>query len=172
MTHLSLWNLFKNLDGLYRYKHRYRTGQSYLRSIEDRRREIKRANPENEMYKIMSGTIEHQRQTEFSETLDRFVKTAEADGIHVLIALIPDSVQLNDPHMQAVNRFIAQVCSEKGIPFVDLTPFLEAEKDHLSLYLFPYDAHHSPRGLRVIARSIAKHIIELKLLPSSHSHDQ
>jgi hypothetical protein len=65
-----------------------------------------------------------------------------------------------------MNRVVDQLCSENGIPFIDLTPFLEAEKDHLSLYLFPYDAHNSPRGLRVIAKSIAKHIVELKLLPS------
>ena len=47
-----------------------------------------------------------------------------------------------------------------GVPFVDVTPVLEAEDDHPSLYLFPVDAHNSPKGLKLIAKSISDYILE------------
>lgn len=50
------------------------------------------------------------------------------------------------------------------IPFLDMTPILEAEEDHKALYLFPFDAHNSPRGLNVIAETIADKVVELGLL--------
>ncbi|MBW2118508.1 MAG: SGNH/GDSL hydrolase family protein, partial [Deltaproteobacteria bacterium] len=78
-----------------------------------------------------------------------------------LVIMIPDSVQLNEPDMQAVNRFVEQVCGEVGVPFIDMTPVLEAEDDHPSLYLFPIDAHNSPKGLKLIAKSIADYIMEI-----------
>jgi hypothetical protein len=112
----------------------------------------------------MSGKIEKRKYMEFSETLRQFVIAANDVGAKVLVVLIPDSVQLDDSHMQAVNRFVEQACREIGVPFVDVTPALEAEEDHRSLYLFPLDAHNSPKGLRLIAQTIANKIISLHLL--------
>jgi hypothetical protein len=96
------------------------------------------------------------------------VFTAEARdaGGRVMVVLIPDSVQLNEPDMQIVNHFVEGVCREAGIPFLDVTPVLESEEDHPSLYLFPVDAHNSPKGLRLIAQSISDYIVEMKLLSS------
>ena len=70
-----------------------------------------------------------------------------------------------------VNRFLEHVCSEIGVPFIDVTPTLEAEKDHRSLYLFPFDAHNSPKGLRLIAELIADRIVKLPFL-STHDLSQ
>jgi len=152
-------NFLRNANSLFEYKNRYRRGHAYLKAWGP-------SNPTNLNYRIMSGRLEDKKRLEFSETLERFVKTASGVGAGVLVVLIPDSVQLNDPHVQAVNRFVEQVCAGIGVPFIDITPILEAEEDHVSLYLFPIDAHNSPKGLKIIARSIADRIVELGLLSS------
>ena len=76
-------------------------------------------------------------------------------------------MQLNEPHLQTVNRFVQHVCNGINVPFLDLTPILESEEDHGSLYLFPFDAHNSPKGLRVIGQALADQIIKLRPLSSS-----
>jgi hypothetical protein len=164
MSYFSLWNFCKNTDALFKYKYRYRTSgeYGYLKSIENRRKHL----GGHRIWKVMSGEMKKEKYVAFSETLQQFVKTARDQGVEVLIALIPDSIQLDDFHLQAMNRFVDKVCNENGIQFIDLTPFLEREEDHLSLYLFPYDAHNSPKGLQVIANSLATHVLELELLPS------
>ncbi len=164
MSHFSLWNFFENICALYSYKYRYRHGKDYMKGIEERKKVWGPANPTDSNYKIMSGKIEEQRRKEFSDKLKQFVMTAKTGGAEVLMVFIPDSVQLNDPHMQAINRIVGQICRETGVPFSDVTPFLEAEKDHGALYLFPFDAHNSPKGLSLIAESIANQIIKLGLL--------
>ena len=166
MCHISLWNFLRNANALFEYKYRYRRGHTYVKAIENRKKKWGPANPTNVHYKIMSGKIEKQKYMEFSETLRQFVIAANNVGAKVLVVLIPDSVQLNDSHMQAVNRFVGEACHEIGVPFVDVTPALEAEEDHRSLYLFPFDAHNSPKGLRLIAELIADRITKLRFLSS------
>jgi len=166
LSRVSLWNFLRNANALFEYKYRYRRGYNYMRSIEDRRKKWGPANPTDLNYMIMSGKIKKTRYIEFSKALKQFAITADKEGARVLVVLIPDSVQLNDPHMQAVNRFVEQVCVELKIPFIDVTPILEAQEDHISLYLFPFDAHNSPKGLQLIAKSIADQIIKLDLLAS------
>ena len=75
-----------------------------------------------------------------------------------IVVLIPDAAQLHEPERQAVNRFVAKTCREIGVPFVDVTKKLEKEEDPRTLYLFPFDAHTSPKGHRLIAESIFKQI--------------
>ena len=130
--------------------------------------------PGGKNYNAMEGDeelyrdeAEKKKYLDFSDTLKKFVKLANAEGAKVLVATIPDSVQLNEPHLQAVNLFIQQVCKNLEVPFLDLTPILESEKDHKSLYLFPFDAHNSPKGLRLIGQALADQIIKLNLLSSS-----
>jgi hypothetical protein len=164
MCHLSLWNFLRNANALFEHKYRYRRGHTYVKAIEKRKKKWGPENPTDINYKIMSGKGEKRKYMEFSETLRQFVIAADDGGARVLVVLIPDSVQLNDSHMQAVNRFVEQTCREIGVPFVDSTPALEGEEDHRSLYLFPFDAHNSPKGLRLIAQTIADRIISLHLL--------
>jgi lysophospholipase L1-like esterase len=160
----AVWNLARNARTQLEHKYRYRRGATYLGGIEARKRWWGPARPTDPHYRIMSGKLDQAQYDAFATALRRFVATARGAGAGVLIVLIPDSVQLNDPHMQHVNGFVRRLAAEMGVPFVDTTPFLEAEDDHESLYLFPYDAHNSPKGLRVIARAIADRIQELGLL--------
>ena len=60
--------------------------------------------PTNSSYRIMSGKLEKQKYIEFTDTLGRFVKSVSDAGTKILVVLIPDSVQLGDPHMQASRR--------------------------------------------------------------------
>ena len=125
--------------------------------------------PMHASYRIMSGKWEKQKYVEFTDTLGRFAKTASDAGTKVLVVLIPDAVQLGDPHMQAVNEFVARAAEEIGVQFIDMTPILEADDDYTSLYLFPFDAHNSPKGLKKIAEAIADKIVELALLQDAGS---
>ncbi|MGH8558027.1 MAG: hypothetical protein ACRESZ_11305 [Methylococcales bacterium] len=54
-----------------------------------------------------------------------------------------------------MNTFITRVADVSNMPFLDLTPILENQDDPESLYLFPDDAHNSPKGLRIIAEAIS-----------------
>lgn len=167
LGHFSLWNFLRNANATYEYKYRYRRGYSYIKTIEERKKEWGPANPTNKNYKIMSGKAEKQQYVDFAETLKKFVELANTKGVKVLVAMIPDSVQLNEPHLQTVNRFVQRVCNSIKVPFLDLTPILESEEDRSSLYLFPFDAHNSPKGLRLIGQTLADQIIRLRLLSSS-----
>ncbi len=112
------------------------------------------------------GKLEKREYEEFKEALKAFVATAQSGGTSVLVAMIPDAVQLHDPGKQAVNRFLERSCLETDAPFVDTTPALEKKKDPRPLYLFPKDPHNSPEGYRVIAQTIADKIRKTGLLTS------
>ena len=164
LDHIYLWNLLKNANAVYEYKYRYKRGHSFMKTIEDRKKQWGPANPGNLNYRIMSGKIEKKRLNAFSEKLREFVRLAHAEGAKVLVAWIPDSVQLNEPDLQVVNHTVERMCKETDVPFIDLTPVLESEKDHSALYLFPFDAHNSPKGLRLIAKTLADQIEKRDLL--------
>jgi hypothetical protein len=165
-SYFSLWNFLKNVNYLFETKYRHRRGYRYLEGIEKRKRKFGPHDPTNTWYKIMYGKLEKQKCDAFKTTLKKFVMASRSAGARVLVVMIPDSVQLNEPDMQHVNRFVRQTCLEIGVPFVDSTPRLEKEKDPRLLYLFPKDAHNSPLGYALIAQSIAERIKELRLLPN------
>ena len=164
LNHLSLWTFIRNATALYEYKYRYRRGHNYMKGIEERKKVWGPSNPTDVNYRIMSGKIEKEKYVDFSNKLKKFVQTANDAGVKVLVVFIPDSVQLGDFRMQAVNRFLKRVCGEIGVSFLDVTPFLESEDNYSSLYLFPVDAHGTPKGLGLIAKSIADQIVRLGLL--------
>jgi lysophospholipase L1-like esterase len=153
-----LWNFFENWNTIFETKYRYRRGYEYLKGIEERKKATGPAHPETNWHKIMYGKLPKQTYLDFAQTLDEFVRTCERANIQVLIALIPDAAQLHEPERQAVNHFVAKTCREIGVPFVDVTKRLEKEEDPRTLYLFPFDAHTSPKGHRLIAESIFKQI--------------
>jgi len=158
LAHSSLLNLLQNVIALFEHKYRYKSGHNYVKAIQDRKKLWGPDNPSNSNYKVMSGKIDQSILKGFSDALKQFVADCKMAGADVLIVMIPDSVQLGDLKMQAVNRFVKTVCSRIGVSFTDVTPCLESEKDYEALYLFPFDAHNSPRGLRIIAQSIADKI--------------
>jgi len=163
LSHSYVWNFFKNLNRIFETKYRYRRGYKYLKGIEERKEATGPAHPETSWYKIMYGKLEEQTYRDFSNTLKEFVRTCEEANTQVLIALIPDAAQLHEPERQAVNGFVAKTCREIGVPFVDVTKRLEREENPRTLYLFPIDAHTSPKGHRLIAESVFEKIQEFRL---------
>ena len=162
MNRSYLWNFFENWNTIFETKYRYRRGHAYLKGIEARKKATGPAHPETTWYKIMYGTLPKQTYFDFSQTLKEFIRTCEAADIQPIIVLIPDAAQLHDPERQAVNRFVKDTCREIGVPLVDVTERFEKEKDPRTLYLFPLDAHTSPKGHRLIAESIFQKLQELK----------
>lgn len=162
----ALWNFLTHATALFEYKYRYRQ-ERYLRSISERKRET--SDPDYFLYKIMTGKLDEKKSMAFSNTLRNFVATARDAGTKVLVVYIPDSAQLDELNLQISNRIVEHMTRELTIPFVDTTSFLEAEGDRESLYLFPFDAHNSPKGLRIIAGAIADKIVELALLQDAGS---
>ncbi len=162
MSRFSLWNLLTNVNALIEYKYRSHRGYTYVKRIEERKKKIGPSNPTNEYYRIMAGKKEKLKYAEFAEALERFVETVRDAGADVVVVMIPDSVQLNEPDLQEVNRIVKRMCADIPVPFVDATPFLEPGGD--SLYLFPFAAHNNPKGYRIIASAIADKMIELGML--------
>ena len=159
-----LRNFLNNIEALYEHKYRgYSQRARYLRSIADRKEMWGPGNPSDANYKTMAGKLDDAVYARFAAALGDFARAAKAAGSAVLVVMIPDSVQLNDPQMKVVNRIVASAASEHGLPYLDLTPILESQQDLESLYLFPHDAHNSPKGLRLIAEAIAAKIIALQL---------
>jgi lysophospholipase L1-like esterase len=163
MNRSYLWNFFENLNTIFETKYRYRRGYQYLKGIEERKQATGPAHPETTWHQIMYGKLPKQTYLDFSQTLNEFIRTCEAVNIQPLIVLIPDAAQLNEPERQAVNRFVEETCREIGVPLVDVTERFEREEDPRTLYLFPFDAHTSPKGHRLIAESILEKIRELRL---------
>ncbi len=155
-------NYIKNLDRIFKFRNRYRRGHNYLNTIEERKKYLIKSSPN--WLTIMYGKLEKRKYIEFEDTLNKFVETAKNVHCRVLIAYIPDSVQLHDSEGQEINRFIKLICQKSGIPFVDITPKFEMESNPSSLYLFPLDPHTSPKGHQLIAESIVEKIRETGIL--------
>jgi lysophospholipase L1-like esterase len=163
MNRSYLWNFFENWNTIFETKYRYRRGYEYLKGIEERKEATGPAHPETTWYQIMYGKLPKQSYLDFAQTLDLFIRTCEAANIQSLIVLIPDAAQLHEHARQAVNRFVEENCREIGVPLVDATESFERDKDPRTLYLFPFDAHTSPKGHRLIAESVFEKIQELRL---------
>jgi lysophospholipase L1-like esterase len=161
LSRSALWNLLKNLNARIEYKYRYLRGHDYLKNIPQRKQQFGTAQSGSKDYKILTGTFDGEKTLAFSKALRRFVATAREGGAKVLIAYIPDAIQLNNPKLQVVNQQIANWSRAIGVPFVDLSPALEQDPKIESLYLFPFDAHNSPKGLHLIAQTLADALKEL-----------
>jgi lysophospholipase L1-like esterase len=145
-------------------KYRYKRGYAYLQGIE--KRKMKLADSKSKWHRTVYGKLEKEKYTEFRETLEKFILTSRSVGTQVIALMIPDAGQLQDPDKQAINRFFGRTCHELGVPFIDVTARFETEKNPESLYLFPIDAHTSPKGHRLIAETIAQCIQEFEFFGS------
>ena len=115
----------------------------------------------------MAGKIEPNRDSEFKKSLAEFAVAVHDRDVELLVILIPDAVQLNAPHMQVVNKVVAEASAAAEVPFLDLTMILQQNNDPESLYLFPDDAHNSPLGLGLIAQGVADKLHASDLLRPS-----
>ena len=164
MSRSYLWNFLINWSTLFETKYRYLRGHNYLKGIEKRKEATGPAHPGSNWYQIMYGKLPKNIYSDFADTLHKFIRICEAVNTQVLVVLIPDAAQMHEPERQEVNLFVAQTCKKIGVPFVDVTKRFEKEEDPRTLYLFPLDAHTSPKGHRLIADSIFEQIEELQLL--------
>lgn len=159
------YNVIRNTEDRLKYRFRSRFEATYLRGIAERRLIWGPENPEDIHYRLMAGKAERRFYLAFRRALSEFVSTATGFGANVLILLIPDSIQLHEASMQSLNSFIKKAAGDLNVLFLDLTPVLEAQNDPESLYLFPDDAHNSPKGLRIIAEAVANELEKTELHP-------
>ncbi|MGH8552151.1 MAG: SGNH/GDSL hydrolase family protein [Methylococcales bacterium] len=150
-----LYNTLRNTEDLLKFRFRARLGAKHLQGIAERKLIWGPSHPENPLYQLLAGTANPKLYSEFKTSLAEFVSIASQNGAEVLLFLLPDSVQLHDPSMQFLNKFIAEAAGNSNISYLDLTPVLENQDNPESLYLFPDDAHNSPKGLRIIAEAIS-----------------
>ena len=98
----------------------------------------------------MKGSFDQPR---VRQVLIRLRDAVDAARSRLIVILIPDAIQLGRPELQVINIWLAQQCDHLGIAFHDVTRSFEEHGDFASLYLFPQDAHTSPGGNRLIAKS-------------------
>ncbi len=159
-----LVNTLRNLEKLLETRYRYRRGHGYLEGIDKRKQELARERSQHAYSKAQYGTLPGAYYLRFSEGLEAMGDWAAAQGIALLVAYIPDASQLGEPQRQHINRFLARETRRLGIPFVDVTPRIEAYPDARELYLFPLDAHTSPRGHEMIAQALFELLSREKLI--------
>jgi lysophospholipase L1-like esterase len=165
LAHSALFTLLDNLNFAFETKFRHRRGHRYLAGVAERRRHLGPQNPDQWPHKLMYGKAKPEVYARFEAELRRFADIAAAARVPLLVALIPDAAQLHNPPGQAVNRIVRRFVENLGLPFVDLTPVLEKEPDPRTLYLFPKDAHNSPKGYRIIGETLAGTVVDEGLLP-------
>jgi hypothetical protein len=160
-TSVALNNFIKNISAYYENKYRYKRGHDFLKSIEGRKKLWGPSHPESIHYQILAGTAERHVYQEFSQALATIGNLTKDHHIEIVVVLIPDAVQVNDPHRQAVNAVVRGECVNLGLPFLDITPIFEKQNDLMSLYLFPLDGHTSAKGHQLIAEALSQHILGL-----------
>jgi hypothetical protein len=102
---------------------------------------------------------------------------ARKNGSNLIVSMIPSEIQvysgtfgpilegafpdsavvdrwLDDPDRP--QRVVAEICSDLGIPFLDLLPVMRAESNK-ALYI-PREGHFNKRGHEVVARSLARFV--------------
>lgn len=100
------------------------------------------------------------------ESLDRIVALARRMDVslHVVIYPWPYQIEAGRATRQApsiMEERLADYCSSRGVPLINLYPVFLARKDWRELFV-PGDIHWSPAGHRLVARAIAQ---ELHLVP-------
>ena len=90
----------------------------------------------------------------FEKHLQELKAVCIRNNIRLLTVIIPDALQVGNPDMQVINRVFQKMCLKHDIPVLDITPIFEQEMDINTLYLFPLDAHTSPKGNRIIAAAV------------------
>ena len=154
---LYLWNMLRNISTRLDTRYRYQRGHDYLLGIQERKAYIGGRKADHSYYKAQTGQLDGTIYADLGTAIRRLANWSRQHHIPLLAALIPDASQLNEPDRQDVNRRLADLMEAVNLPFLDLTPAFEAQRDPQSLFLFPLDAHTSPQGHRLIARQLADH---------------
>lgn len=163
----ALYNVVRNTEDLLKYRFRASFGANHIKGLAERKKFVGPDNPNNNHYRIMAGKTDPKLYSDFKKSLAKFAVAVHSRGVDLLVILIPDAVQLNDPHMQVVNKVVTEASDAAEVPFLDLTMLLQQNNNPESLYLFPDDAHNSPLGLASIAQGVADKLLASDLLRST-----
>jgi lysophospholipase L1-like esterase len=147
---LKLSNLIRNSIELLAYRFRFLFNTPWLSSIDERKRYILK----NGGGSILTGSADPELYVNFERQLSEIKRLAAVRDVPIIVVLIPDIIQLNEPEFQKVNRIVESICSGCDVKFLDMTPVFERRADIRNLYLMPYDAHTSPEGHRIIAEEL------------------
>jgi len=143
-------NLVKNTNVLIERLLRPLTTAKWLKSIDER---------QNHLKVLHDSRLSNQEDLLiFKQHLNELKTFSNNIPAKLLVVLIPDAVQLNNPPVQKVNETLRQYCSEIQIPLLDITEIFENHKDIASLYHFPLDAHTSAKGNNIISNEVYKRI--------------
>jgi hypothetical protein len=154
-TDSELLNLARNAYRAVSARFRYLNGAPYLRKIDERRGLIGPGSKYDLYYRAQAGLLDETTYASARRDFETISAWSKTNATPVLAVLIPDSSQLGHPDREAANRFFAAELARVGIPFHDLTPALERDPDPRTLYLFPVDAHTTPKANGLIADEIA-----------------
>ncbi len=161
---LRLWNIIRNVNKLLETKFRYKRGHTYLQGIEERKKLIGPDDPGHAYYKAQIGDLDQKYYDDMARSLAKVKKLARENNTPVIILYIPDGSQLHESKRQHINDFLTATATLLGIPLIDATPEFEAFLDPRELYLFPMDAHTSPKGHSVMAELLFEEIKNQRML--------
>lgn len=151
-------NFIKNTIVLLDVRFRSLTGAEWIKSIGDRKAYL--------ADRMRDYNINDKKRSFLKELIVELNRTCNDAGAALLIAPIPDAAQIDNPDMQTPYRILEQECASLQIPFFDVTAVFEQQQDIQSLYLFPMDAHTSPKGNEIIAASLHEFIKNSFSIPS------
>lgn len=141
-----LYNFLRNSFNILNARYLERFRPSWTGGIESRARYLERNRFTN---------IRQDEWVGVAEDLRTIRSEADRRGSRLLVVIIPDVGQLGSVELQSPNRRLLEICQEEGLDCIDTTPLIEEAEEPLSLYLYPLDAHLSPAGHSLVARTIA-----------------
>ena len=149
-SNLYVLNLISNTKELLDRLLRPFTGADWLKSIENRQKYLEKLH-DSRLSNADDLVI-------FKHHLNELNTLSKKNSAKLLIVLIPDAAQLNNPHLQKSNSLLKYYCAQQKIPILDITEVFEGQQNISSLYLFPLDAHTSAMGNNLIVKEVYKKI--------------
>ena len=161
-TGSKLWNTLRNIGNSIEFSYRHQRGYDYLNSIEERRAYIDERLAD---YRVLqTGERDAQIRPGVVSAARQIRSWSVENDVPVFSVYLPDASQVHQPERQYANRLLTEVLSRESMPWLDTTAAFEAQPELEPLFLFPLDAHTSPAGHRLIARTIADDAAFIALL--------
>ncbi len=95
-----------------------------------------------------------------NESLAQIHELAKKSGATLILMNIPDISLLHHPELQHINAVLKENAEALEIPFVDMTPIYERERDPSTYYLHPLDPHTNAAGHFQMAKALMPLICE------------